>query len=778
MRGPRTGRGRAPLVAERRARPAAPAPRRRVRRPRGGGLRAVLLWPLRLAWRFAWRLGAVAAIALALAVGYYYTTLPPVAEIADGRARGSVTMLDRSGDVFAWRGEQFGGIVTASTVAPALRDAIVATEDRRFWDHLGVDPIGIASAVRINLREGRGPLSGHGGSTLTQQAAKLLCFGRPYVPDEWDSKAAYEAECRRGTIGRKLKEAVYALAMEARYTKEEILTIYLNRAFLGAGANGFEAAAQRYFGRSAGEVSVPQAAMLAGLLVAPSRYAPTGDLARAQGRAATVLQLMQEQGYISPEDAAAARAAPATLSEAAEARAGGAFADWLMASGPDFLTTETTEDVVIRTTLDQRIQAAAEAALREVFATQVSPGSKAQAAIVVMDADGAVRAMVGGREARAGEFNRAVQAVRQTGSAFKPFAYAAALDLGHSPLSTVVDQPLRIDVPGSGPYEPRNYDGRFRGRVTLADALMWSLNIPAVLVSEAVGRENVRRVAADFGLDSDLALGPALALGASESTLLEMTGAYAGILNGGRSVTPYGLVDLELGGEGLMDRSGGMGERVVSERAAGELVWMMSRVISEGTGTRARLPGREAAGKTGTTQAARDAWFVGFTADYAAGVWMGYDDNTPLKGVTGGGLPAEIWRGTMERVHEGLPARPLPMLPPTPPRARGLRPGARRAAARARRARARGGGCCDRPRHARRPAQPLSSRLTTRPFTATGGALPPSAPSILRETPCGPAPLTRIKWIGPTSSTKGLPRAPMTRTQRQWAPPAAGPAGP
>ena len=453
--------------------------------------------------------------------------------------------------------------------------------------------------------------------------------------------------------------------MEARYTKEEILTIYLNRAFLGAGANGFEAAAQRYFGRSASEVSVPEAAMLAGLLVAPSRYAPTADLERSQARAATVIGLMQEQGYITPEDAAAARAAPATLSQAAEARTGGAFADWLMASGPDFLTTDTTEDVVIRTTLDQRIQAAAEGALREVFATKLSPGSKAQAAIVVMDADGAVRAMVGGRESRAGEFNRAVQAVRQTGSAFKPFVYAAALDLGHSPYATVVDEPLRIDVPGSGPYEPRNYDGRFRGRVTLADALMWSLNIPAVLVSEAVGRENVRRVAGDFGLQSDLALGPALALGASESTLLTMTGAYAGILNGGRSVTPYGLVDLELGGEALMDRAGGMGERVISEDAARELVWMMSRVITDGTGTRARLPGREAAGKTGTTQAARDAWFVGFTADYAAGVWMGYDDNTPLKGVTGGGLPAEIWRETMERAHEGLPARPLPMTDPT-----------------------------------------------------------------------------------------------------------------
>ena len=674
MSGGSRSRARRPLVAERRA-PAgsrasrATGSRRRTRARRGGALRRALTWPFRLAFRFAWRLALVAVLLVGLATAYVYTTLPPVAAIADGRVKGSVTMLDREGRVFAWRGDQFGGIVTAETVAPVLVDAIVATEDRRFFDHLGVSPRGIASAVRINLREGRGPLSGHGGSTITQQTAKLLCLGVPYDPEAWPSQAAYEADCRRGTLWRKAKEAVYALAMEARYTKEEILTIYLNRAFLGAGANGFEAAAQRYFGHSAAEVNAPEAAMLAGLLVAPSRYAPTGDLGAAQERAATVIRLMEDQGYLTPEDAAAAQASPATLSQAAEARTGGYFADWLMASGPDFLTTDTTEDVVIRTTLDQRIQAAAEDALREVFAERVSPGSEAQAAIVVMDADGAVRAMVGGREARAGGFNRAVQAMRQTGSAFKPFVYAAALDLGYSPLATVEDAPLRIDVPGSGPYEPRNYDGGYRGRVTLADALTQSLNTTAVRVSEHVGRENVRRIAADFGLESDLALGPALALGASESTLLEMTGAYAGILNGGRSVTPYGLVDLELGGEALIGRSGGMGERVVSREAAAELIWMMHNVVERGTGRRARLSDRPAAGKTGTTQAARDAWFVGFTADHVAGVWMGYDDNTPLTGVTGGGLPADIWRETMERVHRGLPARPLPMMAPVAPAA-------------------------------------------------------------------------------------------------------------
>jgi 1A family penicillin-binding protein len=640
-------------------------PRRQARRPKSL-LGRLLAWVRRLVWGIFWRFSAVVVFALALMVGYYYTTLPPVDELLDGRARGSVTLLDREGQVFAWRGDQFGGAVTAQTVSPHLKNAIIATEDKRFYRHFGISPRGIASAVRINLSEGRGPLSGHGGSTITQQTAKLLCLGVPYDP-ETQTEAEYESDCRRGTIQRKAQEAIYALAMEAKYSKDEILTIYMNRAFLGAGARGFEAASQRYFGKSAANVDPAEAAMLAGLLVAPSRFAPTNDLDRSQRRAATILRLMNEQGYLSDADTRQAQNNPAELSEAAEARAGGYFADWVMASGPEFFTRKTTEDVIIRTTLDQRMQRGAEEALKWVFDNKVREGSKAQAAIVVMSADGAVRAMVGGRKTKvSGAFNRATQALRQTGSAFKPFVYAAALDLGYSPNDTVEDAPLTIDIPGSGPWSPNNYSNKFYGRVTLTQALRDSLNIPAVKVSEFVGRDVVRQVASDFGLESDLAAGPALALGASESTLIEMTGAYAGILNGGSSVEPYGLVELRLlvDEEPLMGTGGGIGERVVQEPAAQQLIWMMEKVVSEGTGRRAAFDGREIAGKTRTTQAARDAWFVGFTADYVAGVWMGYDDNTPLTGVTGSGLPAEIWRETMARVHEGVPARGLPMRGP------------------------------------------------------------------------------------------------------------------
>ena len=694
-----TGNRRPPLVAERRA----GTPRGRGGNGRGGNgrtgngrgsaasgrgtarrngrrgnflTRAIggffgFIW--RVVWGVVWRAVAAVALIVAAVTLYFYASLPDVSELLDGRARGSVTMLDADGEVFAWRGESFGGVITTDTVSPHLKNAIVATEDRRFWWHFGISPRGIIGAVRINLAAGRGPFSGHGGSTITQQVAKLLCLGVPFDPVEWESEAAYEADCRRGTVWRKLREMPYAFALELRYSKDEILTIYMNRAFLGAGSRGFEAAAQRYFSRSAAEVDPPQAAMLAGLLVAPSLYAPTRNLRRAQERANLVVGLMEREGYLTTAQAAEARARPATLSQTAEARTGGFFADWVMQSGPAYLTRETTEDVIIQTTLDPDLQRAAEEALAQVFTSRVRPDSVAEAAVVVMSADGAVRAMVGGRNYVPGGFNRATQARRQTGSAFKPFVYALAMDVGYEPFDMVEDAPLTMRIPGSGAWSPRNYTNDFLGMMTLTEAFARSQNIPAVRISEAMGRDEVRRAANAFGLQAELAEGPALALGSSESTLLDMTAAYAGILNGGSAVRPYGFTSLRLvaDNEPLMGIGGGIGTRVISQEAAAKLTWMMTQVIEapHGTGRRARLSdGRQAAGKTGTTQAARDAWFLGFTADYVVGVWMGNDDNSPLVGVTGGGLPAEIWRETMERIHAGKPPRPLPMIVPEPPR--------------------------------------------------------------------------------------------------------------
>jgi len=629
----------------------------------------VIRWVLRLVWRVSVTVVLVMAMLLGGAVLYQTQSLPDVTELVDGRARGSVTLLDRDGRVFALRGDQFGGVVTATSVSAHLRNAVVATEDKRFYRHFGISPRGVASAVRINLSEGRGPLSGHGGSTITQQTAKLLCLGVTYDPQVWESERAYVADCRRTSLTRKLREAIYAMAMEVKYSKNEILSIYLNRAYMGAGAYGAEAAAQRYFAKPAAALTPPEAAMMAGLLTAPSSLAPTANLQRSQDRAATVLRLMSEQGYLTAEEARHYQANPATLSQQAKTLKGGYFADWVMQSGPEFFTQDTTEDVVISTTLDPRIQSAVADAVEQVFQEKVREGSKAQVAVVVMSADGAVRGMVGGRDVDAsGLFNRAVQAVRQTGSAFKPFVYATALELGYSPLDRVEDAPYCLNIPGSGEWCPANYSRQYYGDVTLTEALQRSLNIPAVKVSESVGRDLVMQVARDFGIYRELQDTPALALGASEATLLEMTGAYAGILNGGSSVTPYGLIELKLKGEAepVMGSGGGIGERVVQPHAARQLTWMMERVVSQGTAARAQLPGWQVAGKTGTSQEARDAWFVGFTADYVAGVWMGYDDNTPLTGVTGGGLPAEIWHEVMKRVHANDGPKPLPMQAPDP----------------------------------------------------------------------------------------------------------------
>ncbi|MDF1802284.1 PBP1A family penicillin-binding protein [Thalassovita sp.] len=640
-------------------------PKARKRNPIVAAFAALFRWVFRLVWGFSWRIGLFVCTLIMLSVGYFYTTLPAATDLLDGRASGSVTMMDRDEKIFAWRGDTFGGAVTAESVSPHLKNAVIATEDKRFYNHFGISPRGIAGAVRINLREGRGPLSGHGGSTITQQTAKLLCLGVEYDETTWKSEAAYESDCRQGSLWRKIKEAVFSVAMEAKYTKDEILSIYLNRAYMGGGAYGAEAAAQRFFGKPAAALNPAEGAMLAGLLTAPTSLAPTNSLKRSQNRAGVVIELMKDQGYLSDRAAQEALANPAELSAAAEARAGGYFADWVMSSGPEFFTRNSATDVMIKTTLDQRLQKAAEDALDYIFSEKVKEGSKAQAAIVVMSADGAVRAMVGGRRTKvSGAFNRATQALRQTGSSFKPFVYATALESGWSSNDMVTDEEYTINIPGSGPWSPQNYDRKYHGRVTLTEALRTSLNIPAVKMAQSVGLDNVRQVSADFGLESDLAQGPALALGASESTLIEMTGAYAGILNGGSSVKPYGLVELRMQGDKdpVMTATGGIGERVIREDAARELIWMMYVAATKGTGRRAVLDDRQIAGKTGTTQATRDAWFIGFSADYVAGVWMGYDDNTPLTGVTGSGLPAEIWHETMKRVHEGVPVSPLPMM--------------------------------------------------------------------------------------------------------------------
>ena len=655
------------------------------RRPRRSLLGRLFGFIFGLIWALIWRSAAVLTLIIAAASAYVYVQLPDLAEASDSRIQGSVTFIDREGEVFARRGAQFGGVAEADAISPHLVNALVATEDRRFHWHPGTDPIGIASAMLINIREGRSPFSGHGGSTLAMQIAKLMCLGVPFDAQVWDSETAYEADCRRTTLWRKVQEVPWSIAITARYGREGVLQVYLNRAYFGAGAYGVTAAMEQYFGTTPAVATPQQAAMLAGLLTAPSRFAPTNDLERSQGRASVVLGLMGRSGYLTESEVAAARATPATLSPGATEPRGGAFADWIMREGPGFLTGQTTEDVVLRTTFDPEIQAAAEAAVERIFAEEVREGSEAEAAVVIMSADGAVRAMVGGRTQGEGLFNRAVQAERQPGSSFKPFVYAAALDQGWRFDDLIYDGPISMTLPDGQVWEPENYSREFYGEVTLVDALRSSLNTAAVRLSETVGREDVARVAEGFGIEADLrALGPSIALGASEVTLIEMVGAYAGILSGGLSVTPYGIEQLRLSGEAepLFEapESGGFGEQVISAAAAGQLIYMLNQAVENGTGQNAVFGGWQIAGKTGTTNSARDAWFIAFTGDYVAGVWMGYDDNTPLQGVTGGGLPARIWREAMEPIHAGLTPLALPMIlpsqlpPPTQPQPQGQAP--------------------------------------------------------------------------------------------------------
>lgn len=615
----------------------------------GRGVRAVF----RIIFGFFWRLAAVVALIVFAASAFFYSQLPAYKDLYDGRGVGSVTLSDMNDGIFAWRGEQYGGDLSIHDVSKHLVNAVVAAEDKRFYGHFGLDPRGIARAMTVNIQRGAFV---QGGSTLTQQVAKNVFLSA------------------ERSLERKIKEVPMALALEAKYSKEEILSIYLNRVYLGAGTFGFEAASQRYFGKSARNVTPAEAAMLAGLLRAPSRYAPTNNISLAQQRANVIARLMFEQGYITEIQKLEIEANPAVLSDAASARAGGAFADWVMERGGEDRIFDLLKaaDLDIDTTFDPIVQSAAEAALKDVFDKKVKDGSQAQAAIVVMTYDGAVRAIVGGREKGPAQFNRATQALRQTGSAFKPIVYAAGLEAGMTPLQVIEDKPITIKG-----WSPSNYTNRFTGPVTLETALAKSINTVAVRVSERAGRDEVRNLAVRMGLTSDMAPGPAVALGTSEAKLIEMTGVYATIANRGKLARPHGIRGIRLRGDPVpIDRGVEVpGPEVISEETAGLLTHMMQVVVREGTGGRAKLDGWEVAGKTGTTQRARDAWFIGFTSDFVAGVWMGYDDNRPLSGVTGGGLPAEIWREVMQRIHAGRTPGALNSIQPKPPLVVAITPG-------------------------------------------------------------------------------------------------------
>jgi penicillin-binding protein 1A len=588
---------------------------------------------------------AVAAIWLAIAAGvivaWYGADLPDVEAALAPTRRPAITVLAADGQELATVGDFYGRPVEVKDLPPAVPLAFLAAEDRRFYDHFGVDPIGIARAAVSNLRAGRVV---QGGSTITQQAAKNLFLD----PER--------------TIKRKIQEVLLALWLERKFSKDQILAIYLNRVYFGAGAYGIDAAARRFFDRPATRLSTYEAALLAGLLKAPSRYNPIADADAAAERAREVLSRMVNAGFLDQTEAAAALSAGRRPSPVVRPRQTGRFfVDWVVAQLPAFVQA-FDRDLVVRTTLDPKVQQAAEDWVVKVLeSNEAVAAGVGEAAVAALSYDGAVRAMVGGGNYWRSPFNRVTAAFRQPGSAFKPIVYLAGLEAGLRPDSPMLDQPLQV-----AGWQPRNFSGRYRGSVTLTQALAESINTVAVRVGEYAGPDKVAALARRLGITTPMQATPSLALGTSETSLLELCQAYTAIANGGLGVWVYGIESVhDSRGESLYRRTGSGIGRVLATDDAATMTAMMVAAVNEGTGRAARF-GRPVAGKTGTSQNFRDAWFVGYSADLVAGVWMGNDDERPMKAVTGGGLPAQLWRGFMADAHAGRPVRALPGLAPPP----------------------------------------------------------------------------------------------------------------
>jgi penicillin-binding protein 1A len=562
---------------------------------------------------------------------YFALTLPDTSQLTVAERRPSVTILAQDGSVIASLGDLFGRPLSLKEMSPFLPKAVIATEDRRFYHHFGLDPVGLVRAALTDLRARQ---IVQGGSTITQQLAKILFLS----PER--------------NLARKIRETLLALWLEHRFSKNQILEIYLNRVYLGAGTYGIDAAAHRYFGKSAAKLNLFESAVLAGLLKAPTRFSPARDRDKAAARANQVLAAMVEAGFISAADAAGAEKDGAALTVAG--RPGSRyFADWVADQIGDFAGT-ANRDLTVRTTLDPRLQQAAEAAIGDILARNGAKDAVTQGALVAVSPDGAVRAMVGGRDYGQSQFNRATQAQRQPGSAFKPFVYLAGLEAGLRPTDRFVDAPIRV-----GNWQPRNYLNRYQGEMSLAEGLAQSINTIAVQVAVRAGIPRVIAAANRLGITSDLARDASIALGTNEVNLLELVSAYTPFGNGGLGVLAYGISEIrDSDGKILYRRAGSGPGPVIAPELAGMMSDMLAGVLAHGTGKSAALP-RPAAGKTGTTQDYRDAWFIGYTADLIAGVWLGNDDDTPMNKVTGGSLPASAWRAFMLEATKNLPVTPL-----------------------------------------------------------------------------------------------------------------------
>ena len=579
-------------------------------------------------------LGLWAAIAVIGVVIYVGAHLPAIQSLEIPKRPPTIQITGLDGSVLATRGEMAGTNVALKDLPPHLPKAFIAIEDRRFYSHYGVDPVGIARAAVTNILH-RGV--SQGGSTLTQQLAKNLFL------------------TQERTLQRKLQEVELALWLERKHSKNEILELYLNRVYFGSGAYGVEAAAQRYFGKSARNVTIAEAAMLAGLVKSPSRLAPNRNPEGAEQRAQVVLAAMADAKFITDAQAQASIGHPSYNVKPVGAGTVNYVADWI-GEVLDDLVGQIDQNIVVETTIDPKLQSVAEAAIIDELAAKSVKFNVTQGALVAMTPDGAVRAMVGGRNYAESQYNRAVTAKRQPGSAFKPFVYLTAIETGLTPETIRQDAPL--DVKG---WKPENYTHEYFGAVTLTQALAMSLNTVAVRLGLEVGPKNVVRTAHRLGIASKLDANASIALGTSEVSVIELVGAYAPFANGGLGGSPHVVTKIRNDrGKILYNRPADRLSQVIEPRNVAMMNTMMQETLISGTARKAEIPGWVAAGKTGTSQDFRDAWFIGYTANLVTGVWLGNDDNSPTRKATGGGLPVEVWTRFMKAAHQGVPVASLP----------------------------------------------------------------------------------------------------------------------
>lgn len=570
--------------------------------------------------------------------------LPDPEELWKKTDRPSITYVDINGEVIERRGAADAPPVDLKSIPKWVPQAVLAIEDRKFYHHIGVDPFGLARAMVVNLRAGRVV---QGGSTLTQQLAKNL-----FLSSDQNLK-------------RKAQELLLALWLESRFTKDEILSLYLARVYFGSGAYGLAEASERYFAKTPQQLTISEAALLAGMLKAPSKYNPVSSTKRAAERATVVLNVMEKEGVITHEQRVQAVKQPLRFVPSARGSNIGYFLDWIEPLvGAEI--GEPAEDIIVETTLDKRHQLAAENALADEISKNGKSLNMSQGALIAIAGDGSVRAMVGGKSYNESEFNRVVEAKRQPGSSFKPFVYLAAFERGETPQSVRTDAPIKV-----GNWSPQNYDGKYRGAMTLLGAFTQSINTIAVLIGEEAGRDAVVRVARRLGIRTRIDPQSTLALGTEVVTPLELTTAYVPFSNGGAAVSPYGFKRIRTrAGKILWERQVPSPRRVVDDTNLRNMNLMFKNVVEAGTARAAFLGNHMVGGKTGTTSDYRDAWFIGFTGGYTAGVWVGNDDfKIQMNKVTGGSAPARIWKAFMAQAMQGAPAKPFALpaaLPETP----------------------------------------------------------------------------------------------------------------